>query len=83
MLSKTHENYFIKKIYLISEIIDLHITGDISEIYDSMWSNSYIKALKDCYEKVNFINFIALGDVHSIAACSSGKILSWGWNDNG
>ena len=52
----THEHYFSKKFYLYSYVIDCHILADISEVYDQMWSQYFIKCFKENYERVNFIN---------------------------
>lgn len=82
-LQKSHEATYSKKMYLFSYLVDIEVLTDFTDIYDALWSDYYITAFKEAYEKMNYINYLAIGEAHTLAICTSGKIYAWGWNDSG
>lgn len=68
---------------MFSYLIDLEVLSDFTEIYDALWSDYYHTIFKEQYDKLNYINCFQIGETHSLAGSTSGRIYSWGWNDHG
>ena len=75
------ENYSSSKIRLFAKILSIETFFDISEIYESDWSEEFHKIYKLNMENNTPIQTINLGDSYTILLNSKGKIFSWGWNN--
>lgn len=56
-----------KRIDLFSQVVDVEVLCDMSEIYDSLWTTLYKRCFKESYEKCNFLQTYALGECHTYA----------------
>jgi myosin-5 len=45
----------------------------MSETYDGLWSQTYKKCFKECFEKGNPILSFAVGETHTYACTLQGK----------
>ena len=70
------------KIRLFAKILSIETFFDISEIYDSDWSEEFNKIYKFNMENNTPIQTINLGDFYTILINSKGKIFSFGLNKN-
>ncbi|CAD8142649.1 unnamed protein product [Paramecium octaurelia] len=82
ILDADQENIPGKKIDLFSQVIDLEILTDVSEIYDTLWTSLYKRCFKECYEKQNYISTYSIGECHAYVGTLQNKIYSWGLNDS-
>ncbi|CAK78670.1 unnamed protein product (macronuclear) [Paramecium tetraurelia] len=81
VLEAEQENTPGKKIDLFSQVIDLEILTDVSEIYDTLWTSLYKRCFKECYEKQNYTSTYSIGECHAYVGTLQNKIYSWGLND--
>ncbi|KAL4464464.1 hypothetical protein ABPG72_011752 [Tetrahymena utriculariae] len=70
-----------KKISFFLFLLDYEILTDTSEIYDPLWNKQFSYLQKEMLQTSHDITHIQVGDTHSIASSTNGKIYGWGWND--
>ena len=71
------------KIILFAKVLDLEMTIDSSEIYDTLWASEFEKIYNYNIENGSPIIQIAVGSCHTLLLNNKGKIFSWGWNNYG
>ncbi|EGR30141.1 myosin, putative, partial [Ichthyophthirius multifiliis] len=73
-----------KQIRFFILLLDFNILTDISEIYEPLsWNQQYALLQKELIQNAQDITYIQVGDAHTIASATNGKLYSWGWNDYG
>ena len=76
-------NHSHPKITIFAKILELDIINDSSEIENKSWSEEFIQIYKKCLENNTPIQKIFVGNCHSMALNSEGKVYTWGWNNYG
>ena len=76
-------NHSHPKITIFAKILELDIINDSSEIENKSWSEEFIQTYKKCLENNTPIQKIFVGNCHSMALNSEGKVYTWGWNNYG
>ena len=80
---KSHTPYNLKKISLFSQIIDIDIKHDTSDIYETPWSLHWYQLSKESLDSDSPLQKVVLGGTHTIAINSKSKMYTWGWNESG
>lgn len=73
--------FHIEKIYFFTRIFDLELLFDQSVVYEPLWTLQLESLNKELIQKEEFIMDLAIGNCHSLALTSKGRIFTWGWND--
>ena len=81
-LPKYH-NHLHPKILIFSKILELDIINDSSDIENNSWSDEYMNIYKQSLKSNTPIQKIFVGNCHSMALNSEGKVYTWGWNNYG
>lgn len=71
----------MKKIRLITRIIDIDVLSETSIIYDPLWSEQFLYVQGQGAPKDIDISTIEIGQAHTILSLNNGKVYSFGWND--
>ena len=71
------------KISIFSKILDLDIINDSSDIENKNWSDEFMSIFKRSLKSGTPIQKLFLGNCHSMALNSEGKVYTWGWNNYG
>ena len=78
-----YDPYSEPQIVIFAKILDIDILSDDSENSDKPWCEQFMKIYRDAMENQTPIQIIKLGNCHSMAINSRGKVYSWGWNNYG
>lgn len=80
---QNHTPYNLKKISLFSQIIDVHIMCDTSDVYETPWSLHWHQLSKELLINDAPLQRVTLGSSHTLAISNKSKLYSWGWNEFG
>ena len=80
---RNHTPYNLKKISLFSQLIDIQIRCDTSDVYENPWSSHWYQLFKENLVNDTPIQKVALGSTHSIVVNNKSRLFTWGWNDSG
>jgi phage gp36-like protein len=80
---QNHTPYNLKKISLFSQVIDVHINCDTSDVYETPWSLHWQQLSKELLVNDTPLQRISIGGTHTLAVSSKSKLYSWGWNEFG
>ena len=80
---KSHTPYNLKKISLFSQLIDIQIRCDTSDVYENPWSSHWYQLFKENLVNDTPVQKVALGSTHTIAVNNKSRLFTWGWNDSG
>ena len=78
-----YHNYPQPKILIFSKILELDIINDSSDIENNSWSDEYMNIYQTSLYNNTPIQKIFVGNCHSMALNSEGKVYTWGWNNFG
>ena len=78
-----YHNYSQPKITIFAKVLDLDIINDSTDIENKTWSEEFIHIYKACLSYDTPIQKIFVGNCHSMALNSEGKVFTWGWNNYG
>ena len=78
-----YDPYSEPQIVIFAKILDIDILSDDSENSDKPWCEQFMKIYREAMENQTPIQIIKLGNCHSMAINSRGKVYSWGWNNYG
>ena len=79
----TYYNYPQPKITIFAKILDIDIINDSSDIENKSWAEEFLSIYRQNISNNTPIQKIYIGNCHSIALNSEGKIYTWGWNNFG
>ncbi|CAI2359384.1 unnamed protein product [Moneuplotes crassus] len=80
---KNHTPYNLKKVNLFSQIVDVQLLCDTSDVYETPWSLHWLQLSQEMLTNDTPIQRISLGSTHTLAVNSKSKLYSWGWNEFG
>ena len=80
---QNHTPYNLKKISLFSQVIDVHVKCDTSDIYETPWSLHWHQLSKELLMSDTPLQRVTLGSTHTLGYSNKGKLYSWGWNEFG
>ena len=78
-----YHNYLHPKILIFSKILEIDKINDSSDIENNSWEEEYMNIYKQSLELNTPIQKIFVGNCHSMALNSEGKVYTWGWNNFG
>ena len=81
--SKEINPFHLEKMSFMCRVAQLSIYSDISIVYEATWGGVLESLYAECVQKEDLIMDVKLGDCHSVALTSRGKVFAWGWNDKG
>lgn len=73
--------FHIEKLYFFTRPLDFELVSDDSIIYEPLWSKQFEILNIEVIRKEEQIMDIAVGNCHTLAVTSKGKVFAWGWND--
>ena len=79
----TYYNYPQPKITIFAKILGIDIINDSSDIENKSWAEEFLSIYRQNISNNTPIQKIYIGNCHSIALNSAGKIYTWGWNNFG
>lgn len=75
--------YNLRKVNLFSQVVDVQVLCDTSDVYETPWSMHWLQLAKEMMMNDTPIQRVAIGSTHTIAVNSKSKLYSWGWNEFG
>ena len=75
--------FHLEKMSFMCQVAQLNIYSDISIVYEGTWGAVLESIYAECVNKEDLVMDVKLGDCHSVALTSRGKVFAWGWNDKG
>ena len=78
-----YDPYSEPQIIIFAKIMDIDVISDDSENSDKPWCEQFMKIYRDAMDNDAPIQIINIGNCHSMAINSKGKVYSWGWNNYG
>lgn len=79
--SKQVSPFHIEKMYFFTRPLDFELIADDSIVYDPLWSKQFESLNKDLISKEEHIMDVSIGNCHTLAVTSKGRLFAWGWND--
>ena len=73
--------FHIEKMYFFARPLELEVISDESVVYEPLWSKQFEMLNLEVISKEEQIMDIAVGNCHTLAVTSRGKVFAWGWND--
>lgn len=71
-----------RKITFFPILIDFEALTDTSEIYDPLWNKQFAQLQKELFLANHDVTSVHVGEAHSAATATNGRIYTWGWNDH-
>lgn len=73
--------FHLEKFCFFSRPFELELLVDSNIVYEPFWSKQFEMLNKELVGKDEQIMDVALGNCHSMALTSRGRVFAWGWND--
>lgn len=71
------------KVKIFSKILAIDAMVNPGDVHDHHWHENYMTIFKQNMKSNSPIQIISIGDGHSLAINSKGKVFTWGWNQKG